>query len=140
LRRQPQLSQQRANRRQAQDNTELLLDQRPYDRSRPQSEIQAVLARITAIDPAKNLPFLRWAQTTGTPRRKRRGKRLHPQARLFGRCYPPIDCCAAETKGRDNRGWSFTVAHPLDSHPPYGFQRSMIKHPSVALHDPMLAY
>ena len=61
LRCQPQLRQQLTHRAHPEMNAKLLLDQFRHNVARPQAKVQAVLARVAPIDPAKHLPLLRRA-------------------------------------------------------------------------------
>jgi hypothetical protein len=68
LRCQAELGQQGAHSGQAKPDTELPFDQLRHNGSRPQAEIQTVLAGVLAVDPTKHLPFLARRQAAGTPR------------------------------------------------------------------------
>ena len=72
-------------------------------RPRPQSEIQTVLTRITAVDPAKNLLLLTRRQTAWPPGRRPGAQRLQLSTRLRCRIEPFVDRRPMKAEGRNNR-------------------------------------
>ena len=63
------------DRRHAQVDPKLLLDQRGCNLPGPKPEVQSVLPRILAVDPTKHLPLLRRRQLRGSSRSWPRGQR-----------------------------------------------------------------
>ena len=71
-----------SHRRHAKPNVEPPLDQLSHQRPRPQPEVQAILTRVTAIDPTEHLLFLARRQTARPPRRRTRVQRAQSHSRL----------------------------------------------------------
>ena len=127
LRRQPELRQQFADRGQPKPDAKLLLDQLGHHRARPQTKVQAVLARVTAIDPAEHLPLLRRRQTARPSRRFGRAQRLDPHPRLQRRLEPLVDRRAIESVGRNHLRRRTRLRAPAPPPSAELLQRLMIK-------------
>lgn len=107
-------------------------DQLRYDRPRPQSEIQTVLARITTVHPPQYLLLLSRRQTARPSRRRRRAQRRI--STFIGRIHPLVDGRPVESVRRNHARWRFAFADPFYSHQPNRFQRLMIECSSVSSH------
>jgi hypothetical protein len=134
LRGQAELGEQFADRCLAQSNAELLFDQVGHDGTRPQPEIEAILTRVLAIDPAKHLLFLTRRQRAWPPGGLAGPQGLQPDARARRGGEPFVNRRAAEAIGRDNRRRGLALSHPRDRHEADGLQRAMIQFAAVNLH------
>src|SRR5712692_8126963 len=134
LRREPEFREQRANRSDTQADAELAFDQQRDDASRPQTEVQSVLARVASIDPAKDLTLLRRGQTARATRAAGRAQRPQAPASSRGSLEPFIDHRAVEAERCDHDRGFLAFAYPLHCHAPDLFERLVIKRASVSLH------
>ena len=101
LRCQSQLGEQFSHRRHAKPNGEFARDQLGHHRPCPQSKVQAILARIVTIDPAKHLLLLVWRQTAWPTRRRPRVQRSPvPHPAWPPRLEPAVDRRAIEAVRR----------------------------------------
>src|SRR3569833_312592 len=132
--RQLQLSQQHTHSRYTQSHCELLLNQYGHDRTRPQTEVKPVLARIPAVDPSKHLPFLRRRQTARTPRPARRLQRLQATSASSCQFHPLVDRRATKPVRRNDRHRIFAFAHALYRHQAYLFESRVIERAAVLFH------
>src|SRR6266404_310815 len=134
LRRQLQLRQQRADRRDSQIDSELLLDQQRDDCTRPQAEVQSVLSRIATIDPTKYLPLLGRGQTSRTTRSTRRTQRPQSIAASLGHPHPLVDCRAVESVRGNYDARIFAFAYPSDRHETNLLQGGVIECAAINSH------
>src|SRR4029077_14656744 len=134
LRRQIEPGEQLADRREAQADTELPLNKLCHHRSRPQPEVQTILSRVLAVDPAEHLLFLPRRQTSWASRCRPRFQRTQPDTRFGCRGKPLIDGGAVETVGCDDHRSCLALTHTLDRHQSDGLQGSVIERSSVSLH------
>jgi hypothetical protein len=102
--------------------------------TRPQTKIKTILTRILAVDPTKDLPFLRSCQLAGTARALARTQSSKTTPAAFRRVQPFVDRRAAKTVAGNDRARLFALAHPLNRHPPDILQRLMIQLPPISLH------
>src|SRR5665213_3459154 len=134
LRGQLQLRQQGAYRGDAQIHSELLLDQKRDDRARPQTEIQSVLTRVAAIDPAKYLSLLGRGQAARPTARASRTQCSQAVAAPSGHVHPLVDRRAIESVGPDHDTRILAFAHPPDRHETNLLQRGMVERAAINLH------
>src|SRR5665213_101943 len=134
LRGQLQLRQQRAYRGDAQIHSELLLDQQRDDRARPQTEIQSVLTRVAAIDPAKYLSLLGRSQATRPTARACRTQRSQAVAASRDHVHPLVDRRAVESVGADHDIRILAFAHPAHRHVTNLLQRGMVERAAINRH------
>ena len=130
----PQLGQQGPDGGDPQPNLELLLDQQRNNAARPQTEIEPVLARVTAVDPAKHLTFLRWRQCARPSGRQSRAQRAHATSTAGRRVEPLVDHRAMKAQGGDHRRGLLAFPDSLHRHPTHLFERLMIQCASVTFH------
>src|SRR5208282_2833285 len=93
-------------------HAEFLFDQLAGNLSCPQPEVEAVLARVLAVDPAKHLPFLRRCQRPRPPRRLTCGECAQALASSARRAQPLVYRGATKPGRSDHRAGVVTVAHP----------------------------
>src|ERR1700733_10932001 len=134
LRRQIEAGEQLADRREAQADIKLPLNQRSHHRSCPQPEVQTILSRVLAVDPAEHLLLLPRRQTPWAPRCRPRFQRTQPDTRLGCRGKPLIDGGAVEPVGCDDHRSCLALPHPLDCHQSDGLQGSVVERSSILLH------
>jgi hypothetical protein len=134
LRGQAKPGEQCANRRPAETNAELALNQAGHHRAGPQPRVQAIRAWIMAIDPAEHLLLLAWCQAARAAARVPGTQRFHAKPRLGGRLDPLVDRRAGEAVRGNDRGGGFAFPYPLNRHQSNGFQRLVIKPATVSFH------
>src|SRR3954465_7749493 len=115
-------------------HSKFLLDQLSHHAASPQPKVQAVLARIASIDPAKPPPLLCRRQATRTPRRFGRTQGADSRTRTKRRVNPFVNRRPIEPVGFDHLRGPLTLAHPFNRHQPNRLQRLVIQCPSISLH------
>ena len=134
LRRQSQIGKQLAHRGEAQLYAKPVSNQFSNDLTRPQTKIKTILTRILAVDPTKDLPFLRRCQLarTACPFARTQSSKTAPST--LRPVQPFVDRRAAKAVADNDRAWLLALTHPFNSHSPDFLQRLMIQLPSIALH------
>src|SRR5262249_6121412 len=135
LRRDVQLGEQPPNRRHPDAHLELLLDQRRYNLAGPQTKVEAILARIFAIDPSTHLKLLSRCQCGRAPWMLTCLKRR--LATPSGRPQPLIDRPATHPVAPNAVARPFPSPHPPNRQLPNGFRSLVGQGPSIYSHVPL---
>src|SRR6266508_446881 len=138
LRRDVQLGEQAPDGGHAQPHSELLRDERPHNLPRPQPEVEAVLPRVLAIDPAPDLELLARRQGGLSSRMFpcREGRGSTPPFRR----HPLVDRRATQPVALDDAARRFAVLDPPHRQMPNRFgglvrQRSPVDSHAPSYHD-----
>jgi hypothetical protein len=95
-----------------------------------------MLARVFAVDPAKDLPLLGFRQFRRTASSFARAQSIKtaPFAFPFRRLKPFVDRCAGKAIRRNHFAGILALAHARNGHAPDLFERFVIEFASISLH------